>query len=165
MAHTVLRFLEGSCGSPLKAQRPTAGMRTRWYVSFRTTREEGQHANRFSYTGHVTKSVIAKTDALESAQAGRILGRQMSELLSGEPPDAVILFASAIYDYSALLKEVLAECSPKLLVGCSSAGEFTGATPTGASACAVAIRSSELAFSVGLGREIAKDGLLRRRKW
>ena len=105
----------------------------------------------------MTKSVIAKTDVIESAQAGRLLGRQMSELLSGEPPDAVILFASAIYDYSALLKEVLAECSPKLLVGCSSAGEFTGSTPTGASACAVAIRSSELAFSVGLGREITKD--------
>jgi hypothetical protein len=44
-------------------------------------------------------------------------------------------------------------------VGCSSAGEFTGGTPSGASACAVAIRSGELAFAVGLGRGITKDRL------
>jgi hypothetical protein len=53
----------------------------------------------------------------------------------------------------------MAECSPKILVGCSWAGEFTGGTPSGASACAVAIRSGELAFAVGLGRGITKDRL------
>jgi len=83
----------------------------------------------------------------------------MSNAFAGEPPDAVILFASAIYDYPVLIKELMAECSPKLLVGCSSAGEFTGGTPSGASACAVAIRSGELAFAVGLGRGITKDRL------
>src|SRR5579884_1907216 len=115
--------------------------------------------SRCRYTEQVTRSVIAQTDVAESPQAGKLLGRQIADALSGEPPDAVILFASAIYDYPALLKGVIAECSPKLLVGCSSAGEFTGETPNGTSACAVGICSTELGFSVGLGRGISKDRL------
>lgn len=83
----------------------------------------------------------------------------MAAAFAGESADAAIVFASAIYDYPVLLKEVIAACSPKILVGCSSAGEFTGATPSGSSACGVAIRSTELGFGVGLGRGIAKDRL------
>ncbi|MDP9055704.1 MAG: FIST C-terminal domain-containing protein [Acidobacteriota bacterium] len=103
--------------------------------------------------------MIAQTDIVDSPQAGKLLGRQIGNGLLGEHPDAVILFASAVYDYSKLMKELMAECSPGLLVGCSSAGEFTGETPSGASACAVGIRSSELGLAVGLGRGISKNRL------
>jgi hypothetical protein len=107
----------------------------------------------------VTKSVVVQTAITGSREAGKILGREMAAAFTGEPPDAVILFASAIYDYPAMLKALIAECSPKVLVGCSSAGEFTGATPSGSSACGVAIRSTELGFGVGVGRGISQDRL------
>ena len=61
------------------------------------------------YTEHVTQSVIAQTDVVDSPQAGKLLGRQMSKAFAGEPPDAVILFASAIYDYPVLMKELMTE--------------------------------------------------------
>jgi ABC-type sugar transport system substrate-binding protein len=60
----------------------------------------------------VTKSVIVQTEAADSQQAGQILGKQMAAAFPGESPDAAIVFASAIYDYPALLKEVIAACSP-----------------------------------------------------
>ncbi len=107
----------------------------------------------------MTKSSIAQTDTTDSEQAGRILGAQMAADFVGESPDVVIVFASAVYDYSLLLKGLSEECSPKLLVGCSSAGEFTGVTPSGSSACGVAIRSTDLGFGVGLGRCISDDRL------
>jgi hypothetical protein len=56
-----------------------------------------------------------------------------------------------------LLKALIAECAPAILVGCSSAGEFTGEMPSESSACGVAIRSSDLRFGVGLGRNITED--------
>lgn len=105
----------------------------------------------------MTRSLIAQTDIPESAKAGQILGAQLKQAFDGEQADVVILFASAIYDYSLLLKNIVQECSPRLLVGCSSAGEFTGEAPNGASACAVAIRSDQLSFAVGLARGISLD--------
>lgn len=105
----------------------------------------------------MTKSVIAQTVVADSQQAGIVLGKQMAAGFGGEPPDVAIVFASAVYDYAVLLNSVIAECSPKILVGCSSAGEFTGVAPSGSSACAVAIHSKDLGFGVGIGRHISQD--------
>ena len=44
-----------------------------------------------------------------------------------------------------------------MLVGCSSAGEFTSETPRHSSACAIGIRSDEMRFSAGLGRNLRAD--------
>lgn len=101
--------------------------------------------------------MVVQTEIADSHEAGRILGRRISTAFEKQVPGAVILFASAIYDYPALLKAVLAECGPTILVGCSSAGEFSGTNPSQSSACAVALRSSELGFGVGIGRGISRD--------
>jgi hypothetical protein len=42
-------------------------------------------------------------------------------------------------------------------VGCSSAGEFTSEVPRESSACAIAFRSDEIAFSCGVGRGLSRD--------
>lgn len=105
----------------------------------------------------MTRSVIVQTAVTGSQEAGRALGEQVAHAFPGEAPDAIILFASAIYDYSVVLRELSAACAPRVLVGCSSAGEFTGSTPSGSRACGIAIRSDDLAFGVGVGKGLTQD--------
>lgn len=103
------------------------------------------------------KSIIVYSNKLDSAEAGKELGSLVSSDFQGEKPDAVIIFASSRYNYSELLKSINFSCNPKILIGCSSAGEFvTGAQGEG-SACLVALRSTEMQFGVGLGRDLSLD--------
>ena len=104
-----------------------------------------------------TRSVVVYTAMEESSEAGISLGNQIAAQLGGEPPDAVILFVSPKYDTAALVACVVNRCSAKIIVGCSSAGEFTNDTHGDGKACAIAIRSSSLQFAVGIGRGISSD--------
>src|SRR5688572_26149012 len=103
-----------------------------------------------------TTSTVAHTDLPSAAAAGTALGDEVRVKLGG-PPDALIVFASPKYEYAELLRAIDDACRPKLLVGCSSAGEFTSETPRLSSACVVGIRSSEMRFSAGLGRNLRAD--------
>ena len=100
----------------------------------------------------MTESIVVNTDLRESVAAGAQLGRGICGKGWTEPPDAVIVFASPIYDYVSLLTAISNACRPKTLVGCSSAGEFLTGRISSSSACAVAIWSKEIKFSVGLGK-------------
>lgn len=104
----------------------------------------------------MTQSSIACTDLAGGVDAGRHLGEQVLRQL-GQPPDALILFASPKYEATDLLGSVAATCSPKAMVGCSSAGEFMNTQFGPGHACAVALRSSELQFAASIGRGIARD--------
>ncbi|MDB6152638.1 MAG: hypothetical protein JWL90_1091 [Chthoniobacteraceae bacterium] len=77
--------------------------------------------------------------------------------LHGEIPDALILFVSPRYNLRVLVQALTDGCHPAVLVGCSSAGEFTSQMHGDGRACAIAIRSSELKFAAGIGRGIGKD--------
>jgi len=99
----------------------------------------------------MTQSVVAHSEIADSAAAGSALAAQIASDFQGTEPDAVIVFASPAHHYPKLLAGV-GECGPRILVGCSSAGEFAGDKPFHASACAVALRSTELAFAAGVGR-------------
>lgn len=105
----------------------------------------------------MSEAAVVHTDLPESEAAGAALGTQVREAMKGQPPDALILFVSPRYDYTPLLRALDAACRPKVLVGCSSAGEFTSDTPKDSSACAVALRSSEMRFAAGLGRNLRGD--------
>lgn len=89
--------------------------------------------------------------------AGLALGRGIAERMEGLRPDVVIVFASPRYDYEALLRGLHESCRPKVVTGCSSAGEFTGSDSGVASASAMAIRSDEMQFSVGMANRITED--------
>ena len=105
----------------------------------------------------MTHVAVAFSDAQESTDAGRELGTQVSEVLAGRVPDALIVFASARYNHRALLDAVHNTCAPRIVVGCSSAGEFTSAR-SGAGGCsALAICSDSVRFSASIGRGISKD--------
>lgn len=102
-----------------------------------------------------------------NAAAGAALGSQIAEQLHGRAANAVVVFTSPENDYKALLSALQERCSPELLVGCSSAGEFTAdASGTGMSS-AMAFRADDMRFSASLGtgissrREGAADDIVR----
>jgi hypothetical protein len=97
------------------------------------------------------------TKRTDSEEAGRHLADQINEAFANAAPDAAILFASSRFDYEKLLESFSRRCSPAVLVGSSSAGEFTGAAQGQGTACALAIRSKELRFSAGVGCDVSSD--------
>jgi hypothetical protein len=105
----------------------------------------------------MTQTAAVYTDRSDSAGAGRHLGEQVNQDLGGAPPDAVIVFASSRFDFEKLLEALSSTCKPRLLVGSSSAGEFTGGHRGEGTACALAIRSTDLQVSAGLGLQVSTD--------
>lgn len=105
----------------------------------------------------MTESVVVFTESDDASDAGTSLGSQIAQSLKGKPADAVILFASAKYDYPALLSALHAACNPAMLVGGSSAGEFTNAIQGEGLACAVALKSADMEFNASIGRELTRS--------
>jgi hypothetical protein len=105
----------------------------------------------------MTQTAAVYTNRTDSEEAGRHLGEQVNQDFKGAPPDALIVFASSRFEYEKLLEALSALCKPRLLVGSSSAGEFTGRNQGEGTACALAIRSSDLHFAAGLGRNVSVD--------
>ena len=99
----------------------------------------------------ISHSTIADTRQA-AAELGADLSRQMPAGI-----DALIVFASPHHDYGVLLEGLQAACGPGLLVGCSSAGEFTSDSAQAQTACALALRSDSMAFSAGVGRNLKSD--------
>jgi hypothetical protein len=104
----------------------------------------------------MTHVAIAST-ALSGHEAGADLARQLREGLQGDAPDALILFASAENDYDALLRAVAAGSGAKVMIGCSSAGEFTSESAGTGMTSAIALRAPEMRFRASLARNLTKD--------
>lgn len=104
----------------------------------------------------MTDVVTSLTSTTDSGRAGTELGHSFKERLGGAP-DAVIVFSSARHDHAALLETLAAASATNVLVGASSAGEFTGEARGEASVSAMAIRSSRMRFNVGIGRGVSRD--------
>lgn len=105
----------------------------------------------------MTHTAAIYTDQHGSEDAGRHLGEQVREAMSGSPPDALIVFASSRFDHQSLLSALDRECHPRLMVGSSSAGEFTGQRRGEGTACVLALRSDELQLAAGVGRGVSHD--------
>ncbi|GCE30312.1 histidine kinase [Dictyobacter alpinus] len=104
----------------------------------------------------MTQTAIVSTKLTESHQGGVDLGQQILSSLP-DSPEVVLLFASPHYDHSALLAALNQTCHPQLLVGCSSAGEFTSAEQGEGLACALALSSPTMQFTATLGQSIRSD--------
>ncbi len=103
-----------------------------------------------------TRAAVVHSEESGSAAAGRALGLAILEKL-GEAPDAVVLFASPRHDFEPLLAGLSDSCSPVVLVGTSSAGEFTGAVNGEGLACAIGLRAPEMRFKASVGRNLSTD--------
>lgn len=99
----------------------------------------------------MTKTAIAYTALSDSRNAGTFLGKQVFASIQ-EPPDVVILFVSPTYDQQELLQALKEACQCNIIVGCSSAGEFTSNIHGEGLACALALHSNEMHFALGVGR-------------
>jgi hypothetical protein len=106
----------------------------------------------------MTETVAVFSDCRESREAGADAGKQIRERI-GEHPDAVIVFASSRFDYEQLLSSLQSACQPSVLVGASSAGEFTGNRRGEGTVSALAFRSSDIQVAAGLGRGVSTDRL------
>ena len=105
----------------------------------------------------MTEFAAVHTTAREASAAGRDLAAQIQATMDGKP-DVLLVFASSAYDNVALLQALQDAVAPGILVGSSSAGEFTHGTAGVGSASALAIRSPDLKFAVGIGHGVSRDG-------
>lgn len=105
----------------------------------------------------MTKAAVLFTDRENSGEAGEHLGRQILEAFDDSPPDAVVLFASSCHEFAPLLTALERTSKPRRLVGASSAGEFTGERFGAGMACALALRSPDMRFNVGVGFGVGAD--------
>ncbi len=102
----------------------------------------------------MTKSAIAFSNETETNSAVQELTSQIYQKMNDFMPDVIILFASPAYDFNSVLKGVKKAFENTLLVGGSSAGEFTSSNLGNDSISAVAIYSDEMKFSIGIAKGI-----------
>ena len=105
----------------------------------------------------MTEFASAHTTSGDPSAAARDLAAQVQGQMDGSP-DVLLVFASSAYDTAALLEELQSSVRPGILVGSSSAGEFTHGTAGVGTASVLAIRSSDLKFAVGIGHGVSRDG-------
>lgn len=94
---------------------------------------------------------VSHTSLLGPNAAGRALADSLLRKLGGGRPDVLIVFASPEFDFQPLLVALDAVCRPRLLVGCSSAGEFSGCSTANASVSVMAICADDILFRAELG--------------
>lgn len=90
--------------------------------------------------------------------AGLSLGQQLIANLHATP-DVVFVFASHTHKHAVLLRALKEACQPNILLGCSSAGEFTSFMSGTEHCCALAMRSSDMHFALGIGHGLRDQGL------
>jgi hypothetical protein len=109
------------------------------------------------------QSTVVYTSLENGSEAGRDLGTKIWDALA-DAPDAVIIFASPKYDHRALLQALAEACGPKVMVGASSAGEFTRDVQGEGMACALALKGADARFAASVGRDLQRDAVAAARQ-
>jgi len=104
----------------------------------------------------MTQVAAVHTGISDARRAGLDLAEQIGARLDG-PPDAIIVFISSAFDYGELLRTLDEACRPNVLVGSSSAGEFTGEESGVGSVSALAFRSPHMQVRAVLGTGVSVD--------
>jgi hypothetical protein len=105
----------------------------------------------------MTDTHNAITSETDSARAGRSLGRDIRQAFNGAAADAVVVFASSRHDYGALLSALADEAGTEVIVGSSSAGEFTHGERGEGRVSAMGLRSNTIRFALGSGTGVQSD--------
>lgn len=104
----------------------------------------------------MTKAAVALSKRT-GREGGEELGAVVREKLGDLRPDALLVFATREQDHRALLEALTGACQPGVLIGCSSAGEFTGDESGEGLTCVVALAAPEMRFSATMGRGLRGD--------
>ena len=102
----------------------------------------------------MTKGHVAQT-AERDAAAGEFLATSVREAIG--TPDALVVFAAPDQDHAALLGVLEERCGTSVIVGCTSAGEFTSDGAGVGMTCVLALKSTEMQFTASLGRVLRGD--------
>jgi len=100
------------------------------------------------------ETAIAYTNLEDDVSAGHALGRELRAGLSGSP-DALVVFAAPQYAHGDLLRALAEECPAGVMIGASSAGEFTHLAKGEGTASALAMKSTEIRFTAGVREDPA----------
>jgi hypothetical protein len=85
------------------------------------------------------------------------IGAGIKRAFNGKPADALVVFASAEHDFGRLLEGLAVECGTETIMGASSAGEFSHSARGEGSVSALALRSDDMRFSIGLGENLSDN--------
>jgi hypothetical protein len=110
--------------------------------------------DRYSAKGGTMKASVVSTDSRDSANAGKYLAAEIRKSLS-QPPGALVVFAAPQHDHKAMLAAIKKELPDTIVVGASSAGEFTNLTSGQGLACAMGLVGDDAVFSSSVGRHLA----------
>jgi hypothetical protein len=102
------------------------------------------------------RAAVVSTDARESAIAGKYLATEVRKSLS-KSPGALVVFAAPQHDHQAMLWAIKNELPDTLIVGASSAGEFTNVTSGQGLACAMGLVGDDVVFASSVGRNLKTD--------
>lgn len=105
----------------------------------------------------INQVAVSHTTLRSATEAGQFLARDVLEKLQGGAPDVLIVFVSPQFAYHELLQALVDTCAPALMVGCSSAGEFSGCSDSNASASVMAIKATDMQFRAAVGRGLRAD--------
>ncbi|MDP3156243.1 MAG: FIST N-terminal domain-containing protein [Archangium sp.] len=112
----------------------------------------------------MTESFKALTREADSSRAAAELATAIRAGFHDAVPDALIVFASARHDYETLLGTLAAACGTNVIIGSSSAGEFTHRASGEGYVSALALRSHTMRFGVGVGQNLSQAPLLAARE-
>ncbi len=101
----------------------------------------------------MTRTTSAFSNQINSQAAASDIANQIQKAI--ESPQALIIFVSSQHDYAAVLHTLTARFPDSLLLGCSSAGEFSSKRQGEGSISAFAISSQEMLFSMSIGEDVA----------
>ncbi|HEV2647279.1 MAG TPA: FIST N-terminal domain-containing protein [Acidobacteriaceae bacterium] len=103
----------------------------------------------------MTATASAYSKHLDSRSAADDLAGQVLKSLGA--PNVLIVFASSQYDYTSVLETLRARFPEALLVGCSSAGEFSTNCIGEGNISVFGIRSDDMLFSSSIAEEISSQ--------
>lgn len=102
------------------------------------------------------EAAIASTGVQDSREAGHKLAAQIRGKLAKEP-DAIVLFAAPTYDHLSLLQSLRKAFASTILVGASSAGEFTSDRMGEGLVSVLALQGEDISFGLAVGRGMKQD--------
>ena len=117
---------------------------------------EFAHCRKSWWPGGNMKAAVVSSSAPESMAAGQHLAAELRKSLQNQP-GALIVFAAPQHDHRALLAAISRECPDSIIVGASSAGEFTNATSGQGLACALGLAGEDVAFAASVGRDLKSN--------
>ncbi len=100
---------------------------------------------------------VGSSKQLDSFLAGKEAASKALQKMGSKDADLVFVFASVKFDQTQVLKGIRSVTGNATLLGCSDAGNITTEGPDRKSVAAMTIKSDTLKWSVGVGKDIAKD--------